>query len=98
MDPNATLRTLRDTIERWRLGRESTAQAMESVADSFGALDEWLARGGFPPAAWSHLAPNFKAGDVVRNRYTLATFNVTPDNAKHFIAAHVYYELVADND
>lgn len=55
MDPNETLRLLRLTIAQMRVDENPDirkAHAAE-VAEYFEALDEWLSRGGFLPAAWS---------------------------------------------
>ena len=66
MDPNATLAILRQTIKEFRElwdangeeyppkgeRAEQLADLGDTLAESAGALDDWLTRGGFPPADW----------------------------------------------
>lgn len=57
MDPDATLEYIRDCVKRYHAASErGDADAAEHFADStaeaFAALDEWMSRGGFAPAAW----------------------------------------------
>lgn len=49
MDPNETLRRLRELAER-----ELNAPDPDNAdwAEWFQALDEWISRGGFLPDAW----------------------------------------------
>lgn len=44
MDPNETLRELREAIRR--------GDDMLTIAELWEALDEWLSKGGFFPAKW----------------------------------------------
>jgi hypothetical protein len=57
MDPNAALANLRDTYAPLRNMLAATngnlAEAAEDMLNAIEALDEWLSKGGFPPAAWS---------------------------------------------
>lgn len=56
MDPNATLAALRaladGVLNHTEDGENLTSVAVD-LAEHFDALDEWLSRGGFLPAAWS---------------------------------------------
>ena len=55
MDPNAALETARrlaGEITGGGLDAADLADLAEELAETFQALDEWLARGGFKPAAW----------------------------------------------
>jgi hypothetical protein len=57
MDPEAALAEIRRHMAELRLqyARSHYAEAAEAavdMADSFAALDEWLSKGGFAPAAW----------------------------------------------
>jgi hypothetical protein len=55
MDPDATLAQLRQAIETLWAAESSVAaaSAADSIAEHATALDQWLSRGGFLPAAWS---------------------------------------------
>jgi hypothetical protein len=48
MDPNETLRSIRDVI-KMRRGRK----ANDVLVDLIEALDLWLSKGGFHPDDWS---------------------------------------------
>lgn len=53
MDPNTALQTLREQAKD--LTRDSDyadAADVQEVVEQFEALDEWLSKGGFAPAAW----------------------------------------------
>lgn len=56
MDPNATLRDLRDLVREESLdgdwAAETAAERCAQYAELLTALDEWLSKGGFLPAAW----------------------------------------------
>lgn len=66
MDPNETLRMVRNYVERINrlrdaatesdlrtaLESESTEEMAFAIAEYAEALDEWLSRGGFLPEAW----------------------------------------------
>ena len=66
MDPNATLAQARAALARLDdLDEQEDAPYIErraecaaDVVDAFRALDEWLTKGGFQPAAWVHGAPS----------------------------------------
>ena len=67
MDPNATLAILRQTIKEFRAlwdengveypptgeRAERLADLGDTLAEAAGALDGWMANGGFKPEAWS---------------------------------------------
>lgn len=58
MDPNETLRRIRELsstaiADDDRDCNISNSDARE-LAELFQSLDEWLTKGGFQPAAWSH--------------------------------------------
>lgn len=62
MDPEETLRQLRlltesvnssaDEANRAEVATADLTEEAENFATLFGALDEWLAGGGFLPASW----------------------------------------------
>lgn len=54
MDPNETLRKLREIVDDTltSVARGKRFSKIDEMADLFHALDEWLAKGGFPPDAW----------------------------------------------
>lgn len=49
MDPNETLRQIRQLLNVRRLNRQQIEQFQELVE----ALDEWMSNGGCAPIAWS---------------------------------------------
>lgn len=57
MDPNETLKRLREAAE-WQLNQDGTQTRMEiidnadNMAEAFQALDQWLSKGEFRPTAW----------------------------------------------
>jgi hypothetical protein len=55
VDPDETLAQLREAIEAVWAAESSVAAAAaaDHVAEYAAALDQWLSRGGFLPAAWS---------------------------------------------
>ena len=55
MDPDAALAQMREAIETLWAARSSVAAAAaaDSIAEHAAALDQWLSKGGFLPAAWS---------------------------------------------
>lgn len=57
MDVNATLRVLRQAYSDYEDTRGNAQgpeiDAADRMRDAIVALDEWLTRGGFLPAAWS---------------------------------------------
>lgn len=53
MDPNAALEAIRSMVSDVLAGETGDAQyTLDELAETFRALDEWLSRGGFKPAAW----------------------------------------------
>jgi len=62
MDPDEALRVIREIIGRYgveprsSIGRDDAVRLFEHI----DALDEWLSRGGFLPAAWSCAAPAWR--------------------------------------
>jgi hypothetical protein len=57
MDPNETLRVLREAVEQWNTLPANTDPAWrrevgDAIAEHAEALDAWLTRGGFLPEAW----------------------------------------------
>lgn len=66
MDPNQVLFELREMA--------ALADDLERVdphmwAEKFGALDEWLTKGGFPPADWAPVDPEPTSLADVNDRY-----------------------------
>ena len=60
MDPNATLEQLRQlAVQVLNPDREDALvdEAAEEMAELVRALDDWISRGGFLPAAWSRGRP-----------------------------------------
>lgn len=58
MDPNATLRRMRQLTAAIHAADDAAdphaaAEAATELAELFDALDKWLSRGGFRPSAWS---------------------------------------------
>lgn len=56
MDPNETLRRLREKVREARADAEVQGYVnlgdAVAVLEYFAALDEWLSKGGFLPEAW----------------------------------------------
>lgn len=66
MDPNETLRVLREAVEKWQDMPTNTDPAWrrevgDAMAEHAEALDAWLTRGGFLPDAW-HSKANLPKG------------------------------------
>lgn len=65
MDPEETLRNAREAaaalMDDEPMSYEAQAAAGVELARAFSALDEWLKKGGFPPADWHH--PNKRASE-----------------------------------
>ncbi len=61
MDPNETLRQIREAIQAFddNYGEPPSESAATAVLDLFEALDGWLSKGGFLPDDW-------QAGEVTR--------------------------------
>jgi hypothetical protein len=54
MDPNTTLRLLRNALTIAQTGSGLERQnALEEIAEYAAALDLWLSRGGFLPDGWT---------------------------------------------
>jgi hypothetical protein len=57
MDPDAALDAAREALEaldaRDERQRTWSNPELESLVESFRALDEWITKGGFLPAAWA---------------------------------------------
>lgn len=51
MDPNETLRRIRESIAMWHNGGLDTDQISELI-EHVSALDLWMSKGGFRPAQW----------------------------------------------
>jgi hypothetical protein len=58
MDPNAALEELRKLIAEAAASSSETTDEivdrLDTIAELVHALDEWLSRGGFLPAAWNY--------------------------------------------
>lgn len=55
MDPNETLRRLRDLMRTAETQRhELSPYEVADIVDHFEDLDDWLSKGGCPPEAWLH--------------------------------------------
>jgi hypothetical protein len=70
MDPNETLRQLREAVAAYRTAdshgdAESRADVAETVVSRFEDLDQWLSDGGFLPGAWNNRVRELEA-DVAR--------------------------------
>ena len=52
MDPNETLKQIREVIRDLRDGEMPSMHAADTLADLFEGLDDWLTKGGFLPDAW----------------------------------------------
>ncbi len=58
MDPNVTLRDLRDAVHALKNDRDGDGAltldpgAISQVIDLFTGLDDWMSRGGFAPEGW----------------------------------------------
>ena len=49
MDPNATLKEIREII---KLHNDSNAPDLSRLVELIEALDEWISNGGFRPEGW----------------------------------------------
>lgn len=54
MDPDETLREIRDLTQRIEDTNDEseTFDLAAALTERVRALDEWLSKGGFPPAGW----------------------------------------------
>jgi hypothetical protein len=59
MDPNVTLETLRDLLDRY----EVDESVVPEIVETFHGLDEWLTGGGFLPAEWDRPSALPRLGD-----------------------------------
>ena len=67
MDPNATLETIRDTIDLLyddgiEHSEAENADHMRALIESVESLDRWLRRGGVLPADWTVPFGKIRAG------------------------------------
>jgi hypothetical protein len=54
MDPNATLAEIREITSLHQQGEIADAlDSFDRLAELTFALDEWISKGGFLPAAWA---------------------------------------------
>ena len=56
MDPNATLKRIREIVLADMEG-VADSEEYEELADLVGDLDAWMTKGGYPPAAWDPALP-----------------------------------------
>jgi hypothetical protein len=59
MDPNETIRLLRIIVTENTPDNTGDGSDLGEMIELFDALDNWLVKGGFPPAVWM---------DAFRNR------------------------------
>ncbi|MBF6064699.1 hypothetical protein IU500_24690 [Nocardia terpenica] len=54
MDPDAALRRIRQLVREVQQGNDNdeSIDYLDELIDHWGALDDWLSSGGFPPAPW----------------------------------------------
>lgn len=52
MDPNEALKLARAAVQDYRDNHPAN-DAADALAEAFEALDGWLSKGGFLPAAWA---------------------------------------------
>ncbi|APD19314.1 hypothetical protein SEA_GODPHATHER_87 [Mycobacterium phage GodPhather] len=53
MDPNETLKELRDLAQTVTMQGGGTDEQAVRMAELVQALDSWMTTGGFSPAAWN---------------------------------------------
>ncbi len=53
MDPDANLAEQRRLLRKFRMRGRLTAGEASRLAELADALDEWISKGGFLPAAWN---------------------------------------------
>lgn len=58
MDPNATLRRIRELTNR-EVTERLTLDETQELRELFDALDGWITSGGFLPVAWNASHPPF---------------------------------------
>jgi hypothetical protein len=52
MDPNEALVIIRDTIESWEDWGGGAEELLQTISDTFTALDDFLTNGGLLPSDW----------------------------------------------
>jgi hypothetical protein len=52
MDPDSTLKTIRDLLDEYYHGDVETDTFAEYMAEAVNNMDEWLSKGGFKPKGW----------------------------------------------
>jgi hypothetical protein len=77
VDSDAALQDLRAAIRAWQeavVGDSGDAEhdAAADVVNAAKDLDDWLSRGGNPPAAWSHASDQTLDADVAYSTYAAA--------------------------
>jgi len=69
MNPNETLADARRALKDWESaepGSREESEAAERLGSAFGALDDWLGKGGYPPTAWTAPTPEGPARRKLR--------------------------------
>lgn len=58
MDPNTILERLRELCNAFVKSEDDSmhSEILDNMCADFDALDKWLSKGGFKPAAWEHKA------------------------------------------
>lgn len=78
MDPNATLTAIRDIVAKTYTEHGAGTGDLAQLVDLVEALDGWLAKGGFTPAAWASIrAP---LGDLTANDHILTRAGIDLDS------------------
>jgi hypothetical protein len=69
MDPDAALRNLRSARDRFDEFDDpfDAHDPAVDMADHFSGLDDWMSKGGFPPAEWADARSRLEAEDRVRS-------------------------------
>lgn len=55
MDPNATLTRIRELVNTIVTEGPYETGYEQELAEAVNALDDWLSKGGFKPAAWTRI-------------------------------------------
>lgn len=53
MDPDETLRIIRERVTEWYSGDGNSVEIAADLVEHLAVLDEWLSKGGFKPQAWN---------------------------------------------
>lgn len=82
MDPNETLRLLREAVAEYRRplpfsDSDEAAQLLADLVQHVEALDEWLSKGGFLPSAWERDDEDDEEEDQGFGERDLETFEVS---------------------